>query len=170
MLIFSKLNKVKNWACSAKKKKRAKLSKNHWRMFCSVFLVGLVGPLGLKRAWSRPSPKAHWASIKWVFSKSSWSPMLDKCGFGAGPAKAHRAFRARKTKTQQNIPPWYLLSLAHFFFWLSMLNFLLCLTLKKLAYIFHPNFVMFSWGGISNFCSVKPQPHLPIALFHNLPQ
>ena len=89
-------------------------------MFCWVFILR-----AFKARWAFDGPypgltQKHIGPALEIMS-FSWTP-LDvgpMCFWvrpGSGPSKAHRALKARKIKTQQNILQWFLLSLALFFF------------------------------------------------------
>ena len=108
LILFQKLIKLcQTEHPQPKKKKCAKLSKNHWRMFCWVFILRAFEA---RWAFDGPYPgltQKHIGPALEIMS-FSWTP-LDvgpMCFWvrpGSGPSKAHRALEARKIKTQQNI-------------------------------------------------------------------
>ena len=122
--------------------------------FAEFLFYGLARPGGL----TGPAPKPLLSSIGDLELLLNTHFMLAQCVFGAGLVKAQSRPTGpcgpAKQKLSKKFPHDFCWVWHIFFFWLSMLSFSLCLTLKKLVYIFHPNFVIFSWGGIANFCSV----------------
>ena len=137
--------------------------KSWGNVLLSFCFTGLQGPVGLDWALTGPAPKPRLSSIGDHELLLNTHLMLAQCAFGAGLDQARLRPSGPTRPTKKNPAkhsPMIFVQFGTFFFWLSMLSLSLCLTLEKLAYIFHPNFVIFSWGELQIFvvCSWKDIP------------
>ena len=120
---FFKVKQSEKLSMLSQKKKMPNSAKIMGECFAEFLFYGPARPSGPLPGLNQACPKTmfvkHWRS--WAFAEHPFNagPMCFWGRPGSGPFKAHRAFQACQTKTQQNIPPWFLLSWAHYFFCLA---------------------------------------------------